>query len=239
VLDRPSKLNALTSTMLRRILELSVELRHLRPRVVVVRSTSSRAFCVGADIAEQQRVTPADAYGLSELGSLAFDAIATLPCPVVGQINGHCLGGGFELALACDIRIGDSSTRMSFPETGLGNSPAWGGSTRLAQLVGPSLAMELMLTGETIDASRGNSLGLLNHVAPGQLSAAVNEFCNVLASKAPIAQTAVKRSVQAAVGAVRPFHDAPHASFQSTTQDSREGKVAFANPGTTTKFKGL
>ena len=238
VLNRPAKLNALTADMLQRILELTLMLRRTSPRVVVVRSTSTRAFCVGADINEQQQLSPVSAYALSELGSLAFEGINALSCPVVAQVDGHCLGGGLELALACDLRIGDSGTRMAFPETGLGNSPSWGGAARLTTLVGPSRAMELMLTGVTIEADRALSIGLLNQVSTGSLADTVNELCATLVTKAPIAQTAVKRSVQTAVAQRHLFHDAPHAAFQSTTDDSRVGKDAFTASDRTTLFKG-
>ncbi|MFT4231980.1 MAG: enoyl-CoA hydratase/isomerase family protein [Leucobacter sp.] len=240
VLDRPHKLNALTAGMLRGIANIACALHTDEdPRVVVLRSSETRAFCVGADLEEQAGLrTAEDAYRLSELGCLAFQALAQIPCPVIAQIDGHALGGGLELALACDLRVAGGTANMSFPETGLGNSPAWGGTARLATLVGPSRAMELILTGMSLDSASAERWGLLNRAVDGEAADAVDLLAGAIASRAPIAQRSAKRTVQAASPRPAPFFDASHAAFQITTADAREGKAAFADRKRSPEFIG-
>lgn len=240
VLDRPHKLNALTAGMLEEIARISHELHTLdTPRAVVLRSSTTRAFCVGADLVEQSDLEAAEeAYRLSELGCFAFQALAQLPVPVIAQLDGYVLGGGLELALACDLRVAGATAHLSFPETGLGNSPAWGGTARLAALVGPSRAMEMLLTGMPLDAAHAERWGLVDRSTTGDAGSAVDELADAITSRAPIAQRAVKRTIQATLPPAAPFFDAPHAAFQITTADSREGRTAFANPDRTPEFRG-
>lgn len=240
VLDRPRKLNALTRPMLSEIARLVHEIRAGEtPRVVVLRSSAPRAFCVGADLAEQTAIeTAEEAYRLSELGCFAFEALARIPCPTIAQIDGHALGGGLELALACDLRVAGPTARLSFPETGLGNSPAWGGTARLTALVGPSRAMELLYSGLTLDAEQSERWGLVNRAAAGSAGPAVDELAAAIAARAPIAQRAVKRTVQATTPSAPADFDASHAAFQATTTDAREGKAAFTDQGRTPQFIG-
>src|SRR4051794_16330249 len=152
------------------------DLRFDPPRVVVVRGAGERAFSVGADIDEWAAMTPADAMWASERGAAALDALQALPCPVVAMIHRHCLGGGLEVALACDLRLATSDAQLGFPEVTLGNATGWGGAARLLSIVGLGHAKELMLSGRTLDAEAAHRIGLVGRVVePDALEDAVAE----------------------------------------------------------------
>jgi enoyl-CoA hydratase len=128
-----------------------------------------------------------------------FTAIDTFPKPVIAMINGYCLGGGCELALACDIRIASETAAFGQPEINLGIIPGGGGTQRLPRLVGEGKAMELILTGEIIDARTAFSIGLVNHVVPpDQLEAKTMEIANRIADKGPVALQLAKEAVKLA-----------------------------------------
>jgi len=230
VLDRPAKLNALTLHMLDRLRAHAEALRADPPRVVVVRGEGDRTFSVGADVGEWAAMTPAQAVWASERGAAALDALQALPCPVVAAVHGHCVGGGLELALACDLRLAASDARLGFPEVTLGNATGWGGAARLLALVGVGHAKQLMLTGETLDAHDALRLGLVGRVvAPGDLDAAVAETVAVLARNAPIAVATVKRALDALAAPTRAaaLVEALAAGAHAGTEDAGAGKAAF------------
>ena len=146
-----------------------------RVRAVVVTGSGSKAFCAGSDISEFVHVRDDVVSRKLARENMAFTALEQLPMPVIAALNGVALGGGAEIALACDIRIMDETARIGFPEVKLGIFPGSGGIFRLPRLVGPAKAYELLYTGEPIDAHEAHRIGLINRLAPaGQaLSAAV------------------------------------------------------------------
>jgi len=166
--------------------------------VVVFTGAGDKAFVAGADIAEfagRTAITQRDVM----TGRSLFTAIDTFPKPIIAMVNGYCLGGGCELALACDIRIASESASFGQPEINLGIIPGGGGTQRLTRLVGEGKAMELILTGEIIDAKTAFSIGLVNHVVPAdQLEARTMDIANRIAEKGPIALKLAKEAVKIA-----------------------------------------
>src|SRR5207237_9964678 len=156
-------------------------------RVVVITGAGDKAFIAGADIsefAERTALTQRDVM----TGRSLFTAIDTFPKPVIAMVNGYCLGGGCELAMACDLRIASERASLGQPEINLGIIPGGGGTQRLTHLVGEGKAMELILTGEIINAQAAFTLGLVNHVVPAdQLETKTMEVANRIAEKSPIA----------------------------------------------------
>lgn len=168
-IDREQQLNALNIETLRR-LEVEIEAlgADVGTKVLVVTGAGSKAFVAGADIAEMQDMDPQAALEFSALGHRVLGLIASLPKPVIAAVNGFALGGGCELALACDLRFAGDWAVLGQPEISLGIIPGFGGTRRLARLVGPGKAMELILSGEKIDAKTALSLGLVERVYPAE-----------------------------------------------------------------------
>jgi len=166
--------------------------------VVVFTGAGDKAFVAGADIAEFSGRTAITQRQVM-MGRSLFTAIDTFPKPVIAMINGYCLGGGCELALACDIRIASETASFGQPEINLGIIPGGGGTQRLTRLVGEGKAMELILTGEIIDAKTAFAIGLVNQVVPAdQLQAKTMEIANRIADKSPIALRLAKEAVKLA-----------------------------------------
>ena len=198
-INRPEKRNALN---IQTRTEGAAALDELREdesvRVVVITGAGEKAFVAGADIGEfagRTAVTQRDVM----TGRSLFTAVDTFPKPVVAMINGFCLGGGCELAMSCDLRIASEKARFGQPEINLGIIPGGGGTQRLTRLVGESKAMELILTGEMIDAQTALSLGLVNRVVPHEeLGAKTMELANLIAAKSPVALRMAKEAVKTA-----------------------------------------
>jgi enoyl-CoA hydratase len=198
-INRPDKRNALNIKMREEGAALLDELRQDDSvGVVVFTGAGDKAFIAGADIAEFAGRTAITQRDVMMSRSL-FTAIDSFPKPVIAMINGYCLGGGCELALACDIRIASETASFGQPEINLGIIPGGGGTQRLTRLVGEGKAMELILTGEIIDAQTALSIGLVNHVAPhDQLRTKTVEIANRIAEKSPIALQLAKEAVKLA-----------------------------------------
>jgi enoyl-CoA hydratase len=201
-INRPTKLNALN---IQTRAEGAAALDELRDdesvRVVVITGAGEKAFVAGADIAEFEGRTAVTQRDVMTARSL-FTAVDTFPKPVIAMINGFCLGGGCELALSCDIRVASETARFGQPEINLGIIPGGGGTQRLTRLVGEGKAMELILTGDMIDAQHAYNLGLVNLVVPAaDLEAKTMELANRIAEKSPIALRMAKEAVKTAARA--------------------------------------
>ena len=164
-INRPNKLNALNILTIN---ELHTALEALSSddscKVVIITGSGTKAFVAGADISEFYKFSKQEGYQLSQHGQTnLFDFIENYSKPVIAAINGYALGGGLELAMACHIRIASENTLMGLPEVSLGVTPGYGGTQRLAQLIGKGRAMELILSANMINAERGEKLGLTNH----------------------------------------------------------------------------
>ncbi|MEP6742379.1 MAG: enoyl-CoA hydratase-related protein [bacterium] len=198
-INRPDKRNALNIKTREEGAALLEELRADESvGVVVFTGAGDKAFIAGADIGEFAGRTSMMQRDVMTARSL-FTAIDTFPKPVIAMINGYCLGGGCELALACDIRIASETASFGQPEINLGIIPGGGGTQRLTRLVGEGKAMELILSGEIVDAKTAYAIGLVNHVFPAdQLQAKTMEIANRIAEKSPIALSLAKEAVKLA-----------------------------------------
>lgn len=198
-INRPDKRNALNIKTREEGASLLEELRNdASVGVVVITGAGDKAFIAGADIAEFAGRTAMMQRDVMTARSL-FTAIDTFPKPIIAMINGYCLGGGCELALACDLRIASESASFGQPEINLGIIPGGGGTQRLTRLVGEGKAMELILTGDIIDAQSAYAIGLVNAVVPAaQLEARTMEIANRMAAKSPIALSLGKEAVKLA-----------------------------------------
>src|SRR5437763_8295821 len=198
-INRPEKRNALNiKTREEGAQVLDVFLDDESVGVVVFTGAGDKAFIAGADIAEFAGRTALTQRDVMVARSL-FNAIDNFPKPVIAMVNGYCLGGGCELALACDLRIASETASFGQPEINLGIIPGGGGTQRLTRLVGEGKAMEMILTGEIIDAKTAFAIGLVNHVVPAeQLQAKTMEIANRIAGKSAIALSLAKEAVKLA-----------------------------------------
>lgn len=230
-INRPDKLNALSSKV---HVEGVAALDELRQddgvRVVVITGSGEKSFIAGADISEFEGKTPVTQRATFQERTL-FNTIDSFPKPVIAMVNGFCLGGGNELALACDLRICSETARFSQPEINLGIIPGGGGTQRLTRLVGEGRSMEMILTGNMIDAEAAYRFGLVNHVYPAEeLRAKTMELAAKIAEKAPIALQLAKEAVKFASRSnldegLRREVDLFAICF--STEDKKEGVSAF------------
>lgn len=197
-INRPEALNALNSQVLS---DLKAALDELKKeadlRCLIITGAGPKSFVAGADIGEMSTMNPkkGEAFGIA--GNKVMSQVASFPCPVIAAVNGYALGGGFELALACDLRLASEKARFAFPETGLGITPGFGGTQRLARLVGPALASELIFTGRTVKADEALAKGMLSQVcAPEELLDKAQELADTIAGRAPIAIRQAKKAIR-------------------------------------------
>jgi enoyl-CoA hydratase len=230
--NRPQVLNALNAATLDALATAMVELqRNERVRVVILTGSGDKAFVAGADINELSRATGVTGRSLALRGQAVFDRIAAASKPVVAVINGFCLGGGCELALACTFRFAADTAEIGQPEINLGIIPGYGGSQRLPRLVGRDQALDLILTGRRIKAADALAIGLVTRVYPAAtLRAEALAFARELAAKAPVAVRFALDAVRA--GLEQPLaeglaHEATLFGLVATTEDMREGTRAF------------
>jgi len=188
-INRPDALNALNAETIDEILQCLDDIaKDDNVRAVILTGAGPKAFCAGADIKAMKGMTALDARKLSQMGYKLCKAIENLEKPVIAAINGYALGGGLEVAMACDLRIASEKARMGQTEINIGLIPGWGGTQRLPRLVGKTLAKEMVFTGKMIDAQTAYQRGLVNKVVPPeQLMDAAKEMAKELASKAPVA----------------------------------------------------
>ena len=197
-INRPDKRNALNQGTRDEIVQALDELHSSAVRVLIITGAGDKAFIAGADIGEFEGRTALTQRDVMKQRRI-FDAVEDFPKPVIAMINGFCLGGGMELALACDLRVASETAKLGQPEINLGIIPGGGGTQRLTRLIGEGKAMELILTGDLIDAADAKALGLVNHVvAPGQLQATALSLANRIADKSPVALRMAKEAVKTA-----------------------------------------
>ena len=231
-LNRPQALNALNSAMLA---ELALAIARVaaddRTRVMLVTGAGEKAFAAGADIGEMTNFTPREARAFSESGMRVMHALEALPMPVIALVNGYALGGGCELALACDWIIASENAVFGQPEVGLGIPPGFGGTQRLTRLVGRGLALELLTTGRQVRADEALRIGLANHVYPApELRAKGLELARLVASRAPLAVRFAKEAAQRGqhldLGTACALESSLFA-LACATEDQKEGMSAF------------
>ena len=230
-INRPDKLNALNRHVHAEGVAALDDLRKDDSvRVLVITGSGPKSFVAGADISEFEGQTPVTQRDLFHERTL-FNTIDNFPKPVIAMINGFCLGGGNELALACDIRICSENARFSQPEINLGIMCGGGGTQRLARLIGEGRAMEMVLSGDMIDAATAHKFGLVNHIfSSEELHLKTMEFAAKIAEKAPIALQLSKEAVKFASRSnldegLRREVDLFAICF--STEDKQEGVTAF------------
>ena len=230
-INRPDKLNALSSKVHQEgVAALDDLKRDDGVRVVVITGSGPKAFIAGADISEFEGQTPVSQRASFNERTL-FNSLDSFPKPVIAMVNGFCLGGGNELAMACDIRMASDNAKFSQPEINLGIMCGGGGTQRLPRLVGEGRAMEMALTGDMIDAATAEKFGLVNHVVPAdQLEAETMKLAEKIAEKAPIALQLSKEAVKFASRSnldegLRREIDLFAICF--STEDKKEGVAAF------------
>jgi enoyl-CoA hydratase len=230
-IDRPEKRNALNGQVRA---ELIGALDRLRDddavRVLVVTGAGEKAFVAGADIGEFAERTPLEQRA-TMTGRRVFDEIAAYPKPVIAMINGFCLGGGCELALACDVRVAADTAKLGQPEINLGIIPGGGGTQRLPRVVGTGQAMRLVLSGELIEAAEALRIGLVDVVHPAaELREKTLDFARGMAARSPVALRMAKSAVRAAAEMPLSAGLAYETELFVTcfaSDDKREGVAAF------------
>jgi enoyl-CoA hydratase len=237
--NRPKALNALNSATLDDLLAAAKELEcNDDIKVVIVTGEGNKAFVAGADIAEMQPMNPVQGLSFSQKGHLAISTLEKLNKPVIAAVNGYALGGGFEVALACDIIYASEKARVGFPEVTLGILPGFGGTQRTAKLVGLAKAKELIFTGKVITAQEAYEMGLVNKVVPDdQLMGAVQELAAKMLAAGPIgirlAKACVNKSLALDIDSGLDF-EAEAFGLCFGTVDQKEGMLAFLEKRTPT-----
>jgi enoyl-CoA hydratase/carnithine racemase len=230
MIDRPEALNALDVETLTSLRDRLTELAGQGDvRVVVLTGAGGRAFAAGADIKHMSGLGPEEAMAWGALGHETGLLLESMPKPTIAAIAGFALGGGCELALACDLRIASPEARIGQPEIELGIIPGWGGTQRLARLCGVAVAKDLILTGRTVDAQEALRLGLVTEIADEPLARAL-ELGGGLARKSAAALAAAKRAVNLALGANHATNLATEAELFGDLfggADAKEGLAAF------------
>jgi enoyl-CoA hydratase len=227
-LNRPAKHNALTPEMLEQLEEILSGLDADRDvRVVVVTAAGNRSFSAGADIKRFKSLEPLEMWaGWTRLGHRVFDHLAGLRQPTIAAVIGNAYGGGFELALSCDLRILADDARLGLTEVGIGTLPGWGGTGRLRDLVGAGRAKELILTGEPLTAERALAWGVANQLAPReQVLNTAHALANKIAARAPIAVQMAKQAVDA--GDAYAAMEQVSSAATAFTEDAAEGFASF------------
>ena len=231
-IDRQEKLNALDPQVTEEIGQALLELEAEGPRAIIVTGAGERSFVAGADISAMSAMDPMEAKRFSEIGHAAMALLDRSPIPTIAAVNGFALGGGCEVALACDVRIAADNALFGFPEVSLGILPGMGGTQRLPRLVGPAFAKELIFTGRRIGAKEAREIGLVNRVVPeGEALSAAKELAAEIAANAPLAVRHAKAATNRAmdVDLISGLeYEADQFALLFATEDAREGMAAFA-----------
>jgi enoyl-CoA hydratase len=195
ILNRPEVRNILDTELINELGNYLTEFEtDENTRVIIITGTEN--FCAGANIKELMEKHPVEAETFSRLGHKVFNQIENMGKPVIAAVNGYALGGGCELALSCDIRIASESAKFGQPEINLGLIPGFGGTQRLARLVGIGRAKEMIFTGRITDAKEAQAIGLVNEVVKdGELMEKAKEMARVLAQKSPLALKIAKNLI--------------------------------------------
>ena len=195
-INRPQALNALNSQVLDELNEVLDSVDSNETRALILTGEGDKSFVAGADIGEMSTLTKAEGETFGKKGNDVFRKLETLEIPVIAAINGFALGGGCEISMSCDIRICSENAIFGQPEVGLGITPGFGGTQRLARLVGPGMAKQMIYTGRNIKADEAYRIGLVNAVYPQEeLMAAAKKMASGIAMQAPIAVRACKKAI--------------------------------------------
>ena len=230
--NRPAALNALSSEVLTDLnLVLDEVEKHEDIRVVIVSGQGDKAFVAGADIKEMDQMSPIQAFEYMTYANDTFTRLSDLTQPTIAVLNGYALGGGLELALSTDIRIGFEKTMVGFPEVGLGIIPGFAGTQRMSRLIGTSKTKELIYTARIVKGNEAYDLGILNKLVPAEeLLSSAEELAKSIMKNAPLAVEKAKHVIQ--VGSELPLKNAIRLETEAeallfSTEDKVEGMRAF------------
>jgi len=230
-INRPKALNALNMDVLNELTEALAEIEADDNIKAVIVTGDGKAFVAGADIAQMSRLNAIEGRAMMAAGHKVMNTIDQMKKPFIAAVNGFALGGGCELAMACDIRIASEKAKFGQPEVGLGIIPGFGGTQRLARLVGKGMAKYLIYTAEMINAAEAYRIGLVEKVvAPEELMTEAERVASVIASKAPIAIASAKVAINN--GYDMDMKSASRFEVETTTscfasEDKNEGMGAF------------
>jgi enoyl-CoA hydratase len=229
-LNRPDALNALSFALIADLGRALDEVAHSDARALLITGAGPKAFCAGADITKLTGRSLVEQKRGAELGQAVFSKIGSLPFPSVAIINGYAFGGGLEMALACTFRIATPNAKMGLPEIKLGLIPGYGGTQRLPRAVGETRAMEMILTGRTVDAGEAHRIGLVQRIVQGEALAAgvayAREFSGYSLPVLGYARAAVSRALDTPLNeGLKIEADLSTLAFQ--TKDAAEGMAAF------------
>lgn len=229
--NRPDAMNALNNETFEALIAQVKEINHNEAIRAVIITGVGKAFIAGADIKELQGLDATTALALARRGQKVFKDIENCPKPIVAAINGYALGGGCELAMACHMRIAVKSAKLGQPEVNLGLIPGYGGTQRMAQLVGRGKALELLLTGDMIDAEEASRVGLVNHVVESadELLPFVETLLGRIIYKGQVATSKIIESVNAGFAFAEKGYETELRNFSlcAETSDFSEGLTAF------------
>src|SRR5690349_11275112 len=230
--NRPKALNALNAATMAELSGLLDEVaRDAAVRALVLTGAGEKAFVAGADISEMVGLTTLQARRFGEAGQRTFAKLEALPIPTIAAVNGFALGGGCELAMACDLVYASEAARFGQPEVNLGLMPGFGGTQRLARRVGIMRAKELVLTGDMVDAAKAKAIGLALEVLPAaELVAYAVEKARKIASRGPVGIALAKRAIEVGAGvdlATGCALELEGFAVLSATEDAKEGMRAF------------
>lgn len=231
-IDRPKALNALNLTTLKELKQaLAQVVKTPDVRAVILTGAGEKAFVAGADIGEMAGYSTSQALSFAQAGHRIMTILEALPVPTIAAVNGFALGGGCELALACDLIYASEKAKLGLPEVSLGVIPGFGGTQRLARLVGRARAKELIFTGDLLDAAKAKEYGLvLDVVAPDRLLAHCREVATKIASRGPSAVAQAKRVIEHGADlTLAAGNEMERQAFALLfgTQDQKEGMKAF------------
>ncbi|MGI5963279.1 MAG: enoyl-CoA hydratase-related protein [Lawsonibacter sp.] len=240
-MNRPEALNTLNDQVLRDLDEVLDQVEANEEILVAIVTGAGRSFVAGADIGQMSNLTAAQAKKFGVLGNQVFLKLENLTKPTIAAVNGFALGGGCELAMACDIRVASERARFGQPEVGLGITPGFGGTQRLPRLVGSANAMELILTARNIKAEEAKELGLVSHVYPAEeLMDKALELANAIAANAQVAvrqsKAAIRRGLQADM-ATGVAYESEAFGLCFATEDQKDAMKAFLNKEKLEGFK--
>jgi enoyl-CoA hydratase len=231
-INRPDKLNALNAVVIEE-LSAAIDDVYNNPEIrsAIITGSGDKAFVAGADISEFSALDAAGGRALAEKGQiLVFNKIEQSPRPIIAAVNGFALGGGCELAMSCHFRVAGSNAKFGQPEVNLGLIPGYGGTQRLAHLIGKGRALELILTGNMIDAATALQYGLVNHVvSPEELLPKALSILELINTKAPLAVAGAIKAVNAAFDPQENGYATEITAFGALfeTEDAKEGAAAF------------
>jgi enoyl-CoA hydratase/carnithine racemase len=198
IMNRPEALNALSTDQVRRLAGTAAQLAaDSQISVVIISSASQKAFCVGVDLKERRGVTNDDLRRQRQVFQEGFDALRALAAPMIAAVEGFALGGGFELALCCDLIVASATATFGLPEVGLGLIPGEGGTQLLPRRIGVNKAADLLLTGRRVDVAEALRMGFIDRVVPqGMARSNARELADEIATKSPVSLRAAKRALK-------------------------------------------